>query len=73
MAKEDQDVRTQASRRNEVGQVDDQNNAPLKEIIAAHGWPGVMLVGFEGSQSMWLMVQHQDKDLEFQKECLYRS
>lgn len=42
----------------------------LKEIISKHGWPKISLVGDDGSEAAWLIVQHSDDDLEFQKECL---
>lgn len=41
----------------------------LKEIIQSVGWPGYQLVGEEGSNAMWLLVQHTP-ELEFQKICL---
>lgn len=42
----------------------------LKEIIKEFGWPAISLVGEDGSNAVWLLVQHADHDLEFQKECL---
>jgi len=47
-----------------------KHNFRIKEIIATHGWPGIHLVGLNGSGGFWLIVQHQDQDLEFQKQCL---
>jgi hypothetical protein len=32
----------------------------LKDIVAQYGYPGVDLVGEEGSRNFWLMVQHFD-------------
>ncbi len=71
MQAEDQRVRQIAiSERNwSMLQEIDQKHAPrLKEIIAEFGWPGIILVGLEGAEAMWLLVQHQD--LDFQKQCL---
>lgn len=34
------------------------NTARLKEIIAAHGWPGRSLVGEDGADAAWLILQH---------------
>lgn len=49
----------------------DQENLPrLKAIIEQFGWPGFQLVGEEGADKMWLLAQHCDRDLEFQKRCL---
>ena|SRR3990167_4682954 len=50
--------------------VDKENLPRLKAIVDQFGWPGFQLVGEEGSDKMWLLVQHCDKDLEFQKVCL---
>lgn len=52
-----------------MSELDDMHLARLKEIISLYGWPGFALVGEEGSQAMWLLVQHTS-DLEFQKHCL---
>ncbi|WP_158623946.1 DUF6624 domain-containing protein [Corallococcus llansteffanensis] len=51
-------------------QVDTDNTAWLKGVIAKHGWPGRTLVGERASKGVWLMVQHADLDRGFQKECL---
>lgn len=46
------------------------HNHKLKEIIKTYGWPGIRLLGLEGAADVWILVQHQDQDLELQKECL---
>lgn len=43
----------------------EQNASRLKEIISAHVWPGVSLVGSEGAKAAWLVVQHSVSDPEF--------
>lgn len=53
----------------EVDGVDERNGARLRTIIALYGWPGISLVGADGAQAAWLLVQHQDRDLSFQKQC----
>lgn len=50
--------------------VDRLHTNKLKKIIARYGWPGKKLVGREGNQAVWLLAQHADHDLAFQKECL---
>jgi hypothetical protein len=35
-----------------------RNAARLKEVIAAHGWPGNSLVGEEGAKAAWFILQH---------------
>ena len=50
--------------------IDDNNRRRMKEIVDEHGWPGISLVGKDGAQAAWLLVQHSDADHEFQKTCL---
>jgi hypothetical protein len=50
--------------------VDRRNTAWLKGVVDKHGWPGKTLVGRDGAQAAWLLVQHADLDREFQKKCL---
>ena len=35
-----------------------RNTARLREIMAAHGWPGRSLVGEDGATAAWLLLQH---------------
>ncbi len=50
--------------------LDLKNTARLKEIIDKIGWPTISKVDEEGSNQAWLLAQHADHDLEFQKKCL---
>jgi len=34
------------------------NTARLKTIVATHGWPGRSLVGEDGTDAAWLILQH---------------
>lgn len=52
-----------------VWEIDNFHLKRLKEIIEMYGWPGYKLVGENGSDAMWLLVQHTP-EREFQKECL---
>lgn len=54
----------------ELTEVDEANTKWLKGIIEKHGWPGKTLVGDDGASAAWLLVQHADRDREFQKKCL---
>jgi membrane dipeptidase len=54
----------------ELHAIDAKNTARMKEIIAAHGWPGKSLVGTTGAHNAWLLIQHADRDPPFQKQCL---
>ena len=48
----------------------ERNAFRLKEIIGAHGWPGISLAGEEGAKAAWLVVQHSVSDPEFMGECV---
>ncbi len=47
-----------------------QNTAKLKDIIAKIGWPTVSKVGEKGAHAAWLIAQHSDNNLAFQKHAL---
>jgi hypothetical protein len=82
LAAEDQCIRTPPSdptefvrflsvaERMEAARVDVANTDRLRAIIAEHGWPGRMLVGDEGAEAAWLIAQHADHQLDFQREAL---
>lgn len=53
-----------------VAALDRRNTARMKEILSEHGWPGRALVGADGSRAAWVLVQHADQDLPFQKRAL---
>lgn len=55
---------------NTVEDVDRRTTARLKEIVVKVGWPGKRLVGEDGAHAAWLLAQHGDADLAFQKLCL---
>lgn len=42
----------------------------LREIIDEHGWPTPDMVGDEGGSAAWLIAQHADFDIEFQRQVL---
>ena len=42
----------------------------MKEIVSKIGWPTISKVGKEASSGAWLLIQHADHDIDFQKECL---
>lgn len=54
----------------DVGTVRHDNVLALDRIIAEHGWPGSTLVGVDGQRAAWLIAQHADDDVAFQKNCL---
>ncbi|MFI2620578.1 DUF6624 domain-containing protein [Streptomyces sp. NPDC018584] len=54
----------------DLARIDAENTAWIKTIIAEHGWPGTALVGDQGADEAWLLVQHADRDPEFQRQAL---
>ena len=46
------------------------NGHRMKAIFDKYGFPGYNLVGEKGSNNFWLMVQHCDKDVNFQQMVL---
>lgn len=52
--------------------VDLVNNDLIKRVIKQHGYPTQKMIGEKGMQAFWLLVQHQDNDIDLQKQCLKR-
>lgn len=50
--------------------VDGENTAWLKAHVAAHGWIRISDHGEAASGAAWLLVQHADRDPDFQAEVL---
>ena len=53
----------------QMKEIDEAHTARMKEIVDEYGWPGYSLVGEDGSDAAWVLVQHSG-DLAFQKRCL---
>ncbi len=51
-------------------EVERKNTAWLKEVVDRYGWPGTTLVGRDGADAAWILVQHADHDHLFQKRCV---
>ena len=49
--------------------VDSRHLGRLKQIVDQHGWPGKSLVGEDGANAAWLLVQHATQDPDFMKRC----
>jgi len=56
--------------RMEWHRVDVANTDRLQEIVDGHGWPGRSLVGKKGAHNAWLLAQHADHQLDFQRRAL---
>lgn len=53
-----------------VNKIDSDNTAWLKGIVDKQGWPTISMVGSDGAQAAWLLVQHADAKPAFQRQCL---
>jgi hypothetical protein len=54
----------------EMNRLDVAHTDRLRQIVEAHGWPGRSLVGSKGANDAWLLAQHADKQLDFQRHVL---
>ena len=50
--------------------VDARHTKRMKEIVQQIGWPTKSKVGSAASQAAWLLVQHADREVDFQERCL---
>ena len=56
---------------NQQIQAADLNNLnEAKKILQKYGWPKISEIGKDGSNNFWLIVQHGDHDVKFQKLAL---
>ena len=76
-AKQDQELRFQVFTTNDKPalwkKIEDQDvktTKMMQEIVSDIGWPTISRVGRKASHAAWLLVQHADKTLPFQIECL---
>lgn len=74
MAKIDQKIRKSylknPSFSKQLEKIDTSNLNKMKKIVKKFGWPTISLVGKQVSHFAWLLVQHADKDVDFQEYCL---
>jgi len=74
MAKDDQAVRLGDLSANDVrarmSAVDARNLPRIKQIVDEHGFPDEAMVGRDGFNAAWLLVQHADADPAFQEKVL---
>ncbi len=54
----------------ELKSLDSAHTKTMRSIITQFGWPGKSLVGKSGAFAAWLLVQHADHAVPFQKKCL---
>jgi hypothetical protein len=49
---------------------DKENTNRMREIVAQIGWPTFDKVGGQASNAAWIIVQHADRQPDFQAQCL---
>jgi hypothetical protein len=57
---------------NKMIETDSLNFIVAKSIFDMHGFPGFDKVGKESSHNFWLIIQHQDRNINFQEEVLHK-
>ena len=81
LAAEDRQVRSEIAAAGELSQfgyhprmeeVHRRNAARLRIILAQHGWPDESMVGPDGAEAAWRIVQHAIGDPELQRQSLER-
>lgn len=72
MAKIDQDMREKLllGSGHWDDSVDANNTERMRLIVASIGWPTISKVGEQASSNAWLLVQHADRHVDFQEQCL---
>ena len=50
--------------------VNEANVRRLGEIVEAHGWPGLRLVGADGADAAWMLGQHADRSNDVRRGWL---
>ena len=50
--------------------VHENNNQRIKQIVSEHGWPRISLVGEDGANAAWFLVQHAVLEPQFQEQCV---
>lgn len=53
--------------------IDADNTAHMKKLVEQYGWPGPELVGEDGTEAAFLLVQHAEYDLQKQALPLVRQ
>lgn len=54
----------------QMNKVDALNTAFMKQVVAEHGWPGYSLVGRDGEQAAFLIIQHATQDTALMARAL---
>jgi hypothetical protein len=77
MAEKDQDIRKSfgniknlsEKHKYTIKEIDDGHTEKLKQIISKYGWPTISMIGYDGVDAFWLLLQHSP-DANFQRDML---
>lgn len=50
--------------------IDRENASQLNQIVRTYGWPTKTMVGKQGANLAFILIQHADLNPRFQRECL---
>ncbi|HEV3415548.1 MAG TPA: DUF6624 domain-containing protein [Pirellulales bacterium] len=50
--------------------IDGENTKWLMHVVDERGWPTIAMVGKDGANAAWLLVQNADHNVMFQRKCL---
>jgi hypothetical protein len=64
------DDRTAEELFGDMDNVDTRNSARMREILDEFGWPGWSLVGRDGAEAAWALIQHADLQPDLQQRGL---
>lgn len=70
MLRLDQEVRTPDADQADWDRIERANTERMRQILDEHGWPGYELVGEDGEDAAWALVQHADRALDLQRRAL---
>ena len=70
MAEVDQDARFNANNKFIVYSIDSVHETKLKEIVKENGYPTKEMIGEEGMEKLWLLVQHVEFNTALQEGFL---
>ena len=77
MVQADQSIRVQVdlsssddSIRKKMVKVDQENTEALKRLLVVYGWITISKFGKQADHEAWMLVQHADHDIPFQKKIL---
>lgn len=54
----------------DIRESDQKNWLEAKNIVGTYGWPKLSDIGKDGQNNLWLIVQHADHDVSFQRKVL---